>query len=134
MSRAAYYYLRAIGRIRRYLNQQSTEQLVHALVIPRLDSCNSLLYGLPNTLLKQLRRVQNSCVMLIMMCSKRDHVTPLLNELHLIHAHIEYKMTMLTFKCFKNLAPAYQADLIPPRCLQSEDKRILHLQLEKKNI
>ena len=52
MSRAAYYHLRAIGRIRRYLDQQSTKQLVHALVISRLEFCNSLLYGLPNTLVK----------------------------------------------------------------------------------
>ena len=45
MLRAAYYHLRAIGRIRRYLDGQSSKQLGHALVISRLDINNSFLYG-----------------------------------------------------------------------------------------
>ena len=32
---------------RKYLTQQTCEQLVHASVTSRLDYCNSLLYGLP---------------------------------------------------------------------------------------
>ena len=42
ISRAAFHHLRAIGqgRIRKYLDRQSTKQLVHALVISRLDNCN----------------------------------------------------------------------------------------------
>ena len=43
--------LRAIGRIRRYLDRQSTKQLV----ISRLNDCNSIFYGLPDNLLKQLQ-------------------------------------------------------------------------------
>ena len=65
-------------------------------------------------LLKQLQRVQNSCARLIMMRPKRDHVTALLKELQWlpVHARIEYKMIMLTFKCLKILAPAYLSGLI----------------------
>ena len=51
----SYYHLRAIGRIKKYLNRQSTKQLVHAILISRLDVCTSLLYCLPDTLLKQLQ-------------------------------------------------------------------------------
>ena len=43
--------LRAIGRIRRYFNRQSTKQLV----ISRLNDCNSIFYGLQDNLLKQLQ-------------------------------------------------------------------------------
>ena len=131
MTRAAYYQLRDIGRIGKYLDRQSTKQLVHALVISRLDNCNSLLYGLPDTLLKQLQRVQNACARIVMKCSKRDHITPLLMELHWlpVHARIEYKIIFLTFKCLNNLAPAYLEDLItlyhPARSLRSADKRLL---------
>ena len=32
MSRAAYYHLRAIGHIRKYLDRQSSKQLVHAIL------------------------------------------------------------------------------------------------------
>ena len=107
MSRAAYYHLRAIGRIRKYLDRQSTKQLL------------------------QLQRVQNACARMVMKCSKRDHITPLLKELHWlpVHARIEYKIIFLTFKCPNNLAPAYLADLItlyhPARTLRSADKRLL---------
>ena len=34
--------------VRKYLDRNSTEQLVHAFVSPRLDLNNSILYGLPN--------------------------------------------------------------------------------------
>ena len=128
ISRAAFYHLRAIARIRKYLDRQSTNQLVHALVISRLDNCNSLLYRLPDTLLKQLQRVQNACARIVMKCSKRDHITPLLKELHWlpVHARIEYK---IIFKCLNNLAPIYLADLItlyhPARSLRSAVKRLL---------
>ena len=46
ISRTAYYHLHSIGLIRRYLDQGHTKQLVHALVISRIDCCNSLLNGL----------------------------------------------------------------------------------------
>ena len=54
-------YLYNIRRIRNYLSQTSTETLVHALVPSRLDHCNSLLYGLPDSLPNKLQRVQNAC-------------------------------------------------------------------------
>ena len=49
-----------------------------------------------------------------MKCSKRDHITPLLKELNWlpVHARIEYKVIVLTFKCLNNLAPSYLADLL----------------------
>lgn len=131
ISRAAYYHLHAIGRIRRYLDQSTTKQLVHALVISRIDSCNSLLYGLPYVLLKRLQRVQNACARMIMRRSKREHVTPLFKELHWlpVHARIEHKIIMLTFKCLHGLAPSYLADLVtvydPQRSLRSADKCML---------
>ena len=42
--RSASLALRNIGRVRKYLNQQSKERLVHAFITTRLDYCNSLLY------------------------------------------------------------------------------------------
>ena len=51
---------RNIGRVSKYLNQPSTERLVHAFVSSKLGYCNSVLYGLPAKELSKLQRLQNS--------------------------------------------------------------------------
>ena len=60
ISGTAYYHLHSIGRIRRCLEQGHTKQLVHALVISRIDCCNSLLNGLSVAVFEQLQRYQNA--------------------------------------------------------------------------
>ena len=47
-----------------------------------LDYCNSLLYGLPDTLPRKLQSVQNTTARLITGTRRRDHFTPVLRELH----------------------------------------------------
>ena len=46
VSKSAFYHLRNISRIRKYISSQTAEILMHALVTSRLDFCNSLLYTL----------------------------------------------------------------------------------------
>ena len=60
-----FYHLALISRIRKFLDRGSTNSLVHALVISRLDYANSLLYSLSNSVLKKLQRVKNAAVRLI---------------------------------------------------------------------
>ena len=43
MCRSSSYALHMIGKVRKYLDQATTEKLVHAFVMSRLDNCNSLL-------------------------------------------------------------------------------------------
>ena len=51
----AFYHIRNISKIRKYLSQASTVSVVHARITSKLDFCNSLLYGLPGTpMLKEL--------------------------------------------------------------------------------
>jgi len=47
-----------------------------------LDYCNSLLYGLPDTLLRKLQSVQNATARLINGTQRRDYITPVRRELH----------------------------------------------------
>ena len=45
MCKSSFFHVRNISRIRRYLSVYSTETLVYASIICKLDCCNSLLYG-----------------------------------------------------------------------------------------
>jgi hypothetical protein len=79
---SAWFHLRNIWKIRKYLNNSATETLVHAFVSSKLDQCNSLLYGLPSKQLKKLQRVQNAAARVVTKVRKFDHISPILHSLH----------------------------------------------------
>ena len=60
MCKSAFYHLRNISIIRKYLILDTAQILVHALITSKFDYCNSLLYGLPNHMTKQLQSVQKA--------------------------------------------------------------------------
>ena len=45
--RSAFFHLRTIGAIRKFITQKACVQLVHAFVTLRLDNANALLCGMP---------------------------------------------------------------------------------------
>ena len=51
----AFYHLRNIAKIRKYLNVTTAEVLVHAFVNSKLDFCHSLLHGLPKYEINKLQ-------------------------------------------------------------------------------
>ena len=55
--KTAHYAIRNISRIQKYLSQDDCEKLIHAFVTSRLDSCNSILYGLHEYSLSRLQRI-----------------------------------------------------------------------------
>ena len=63
--RSASYEVYKIGRIRNFLDDKSTETLVHAFISCHLDKCNSLLYGLLDSLITKLQRIQNTAARLV---------------------------------------------------------------------
>jgi len=79
---SCHYHLRRLRQIRRCVGKEVTIRLVLALVISRLDYCNSLLVGLPQSTLAPLQRVQNAAARLVFELGARDHVTASLIQLH----------------------------------------------------
>ena len=57
--KTCFLHLRNIAKIRDSLSQKDTEILVHVFISSKLDSRNSLLYGLPQSLIDRLEAVQN---------------------------------------------------------------------------
>ena len=61
LCKSSYYFLYNIRKIRKYLTKDLTATLVHALVISRLDYCNSILYGLPAYQIAKLQSPKHCC-------------------------------------------------------------------------
>ena len=106
----AFYHLRNIAKICKYINVTMAEVLVHA----QLDFCCSLLHGLPKYEINKLQSVQNAAVRVIACLSKFDHVSDTLKELHWlpVEQRVIFKINLICFKILNNLAPDYLVDLI----------------------
>ena len=81
----------------------------------KLDYGNAVLFGINGRLLQKIR-VQNSAARVIthQRCRDHLHITPVLIALHWLPVpwRITYKILVLTFRAFHNLALEYIADMI----------------------
>ena len=82
LCRTTFLALRIIASIRPFLSNSSTEKLVASMITSRLDYCNATFAGVADEQLARIQKIQNNAARLILKKSKRDHVTPLLKELH----------------------------------------------------
>ena len=129
--KSAYFELRKISSIRPYLTQFATTQLVSSLVLSRLDYCNAILAGLPSEDIARLQRIQNNAARLVFKKPRRNHVTPLLIELHWLPVkyRIQYKLATLAFRRFEDTLPLYLSSLLniyqPSRTLRSSNEKLL---------
>ena len=127
-SRSAHFQIKNIWSLRKCLTEDATKSLVNALVIPKLDYCNSLLFGVKQNSLMKLQRVQNSAARLIKRVRKRQHITPSLKELHWLPVkyRIEFKILLLTFKTLNGNGPSYIRCLLSEKkCLRSDNTKLV---------
>ena len=110
----AYLHLKNISWVRKSLDMQNCETLIHAFVISRLDCQNAILYGLPDYLLDKLQCVKNAAARLLCVIGKYDHKSATLKPLHWLPVKqcIEFKMTVLVYKCLNGVAPQYFCKLL----------------------
>ena len=128
---SAFYHLRNINSIRKYLTQNATLTLIHAFVTSRLDNGNSMLYGISKASLCKLQRIQNSAARTVAKIRKFDHITPVLIELHWlpVRQRIMFKLILFTWRALHGESPQYLSDMIvrytPSRVLESMDTNLL---------
>ena len=67
---------------RHLLDEESTKIMMQALVLSKLDYCNSLLMGITDYNLDKLQKIQNMTYRIIFKLRKYDHVPDHLSQLH----------------------------------------------------
>ena len=103
-----------IASIRRYLEKQTAEKLIHALAGLRLDYWNSFLIAIPETSLSKLQKDQNIAPCILTGTHKNDQMRPVLYKLHWLPVkyRINYKIILMTYLTLNGLAPKYLRALL----------------------
>ena len=98
-----------------YILLCTTKTLVQAFISSRLHYCNSVLYGVTDNLLQRLQSVvsvQNAAARLITRTGRREHISPVLQELHwlTVRRRVDFKLATLIFKLLHGCATSYLSD------------------------
>ena len=115
ITRSVYYHLACINKIRQFLNQAICVRAVLSLVMTRLDYCNALLLGQSRSALHGLQVAQNSAARVITRTSRRQHITPVLKDLHWlpVYQRIKYKTLCLLYKAlYSEESPGYLTKML----------------------
>ena len=98
--KSSYDHIKALRHICKLLSDDAARTVACALVAGRLDYCNAVLYGSSYMNIDKLQRVQNTLDRVVSKTHRRDHITPVLADLHWlpVHYRIEYKIALLTYK------------------------------------
>ena len=114
ITRSLNFNLRNIGRIRRYIDENTCNHAVRSLILSRLDYSNSLLYGITFKDTKKLQTIQNRAARLIFRANRKEQTSPLLQQLHWLPVteRIRFKLLTLGFKACIGDAPVYLSNLL----------------------
>ena len=90
----------------------ASKTLVQAFISGRLDYCNSLLYGMTDCLFQHLQSVQNAAVRLNTWTGQREHIRPVLRELHWlpVWSRVDFKLATFMYKTLHGRIPRYLSD------------------------
>ncbi|XP_071841184.1 uncharacterized protein [Apostichopus japonicus] len=98
--RSARCHLYNIGRIRKYLARDATEQLIHAFMTSKLDYGNALFCGLPVKQIKRLQRLQKIAARIVTLKRTSSHTTPVLHDLYWQYRQYSQYLSGLGSKSF----------------------------------
>jgi len=107
-----FYHIRRLTQLKRHANRDVMKQLVSALILSRLDYCNSVMVGLPWSTIAPVQLGQNAAARL----SACDHAGPTIRELHwlpVVH-RIKFKVALLMYMAHNCLCPLYISEVLTP--------------------
>ena len=108
-----FFHLRRFCKLSRILDIDDRKRLVCAVVLTRVDYCNS---ALADSALAPLQRVLHTAAWFVPGLQPRDHVTAALQTLHWlpVRQRITYKLCVLTHGVAFGYAPTYLLDATVP--------------------
>ena len=94
------FHISRFGKVRQYPDKETCARVIHATTTSRLDYHNALLTGLHGKLLRLLPVTHNNTTHLLTRSSRRDHVTPVLQQLHWLPltTWVDFKFLSLIYK------------------------------------
>ena len=125
--------IRRISRARHCMSRDVAIAAAVAFILSRLDYCNSLLYGITKAQTKRLQVAQNSAARVVTKTRMRDHISPVLRQLHWlpVEQRIQHKLLSLVYQTVTKTAPQYLQEIttpyVPPRVLRSSSKMLLQV-------
>ena len=110
----AYFELKRLSLISRFLTEDAAKTLVISYILSRLDYCNCLLMGTHNSVTHPLQKIHNFAARLVLLASRRHHSTPLLekNALVSLLERIKYKVACMCLSVINGSSPAYLSELL----------------------
>ena len=129
--RSVYHQIRQLRPLKRCLTVEASNTLTHAFISSRLDYGNALYCGIAEALIIRLQSVQNAAARLVTDVGRREHMTPVLRQLHWLPVRQRgiFKLVTLVYRSLTGTAPAYLSDdfrltsSVGVRSLRSGDSR-----------
>ena len=108
--------LRYLRSIKDALTCDLLVKVTHAFVGSRLDYCNALVYGLSQSSISKLQRIQNAAARLLTFTKKFDYITPVLKSIHWypVEKRINFKVMILVYHVLHDQAPEYMRHSYAP--------------------
>ena len=98
--KSCFYHIRDLRRIRRHIPLSTAKTISNALIISRLDYCNSLLNNIAKQDVSKLQRVQNCFARVVLRAPRFSPSLFLLKQLHWlpVNCRIKFKLSTLTYR------------------------------------
>ena len=93
LKQSCFHKLKHIAKMKNFLTESQLSMLVNAVILLKIDYCNSLYYGCQSSVIRQLQSIQNRACRIVCGLKKRDNVENSLRKLHWLKVieRIEFK-------------------------------------------